>query len=96
MLVVGRIISGLSVGIASAIVPVYQSEITEPRIRGRLVAMQQWSITWGILLQYFVEVLGTDIKGCQLRQRRRRSKTTVFYVLNFVVRNQMLGNSCNC
>ena len=63
MLVVGRIISGLSVGIASAIVPVYQSEITEPRIRGRLVAMQQWSITWGILLQYFVEFGCSYIDG---------------------------------
>lgn len=45
MLVVGRIISGLSVGIASAVVPVYQSEIAEPRIRGRIVATQQWAIT---------------------------------------------------
>ncbi|TFK84277.1 general substrate transporter [Polyporus arcularius HHB13444] len=63
MLVVGRIISGLSVGIASAIVPLYQSEITEPRIRGRLVSMQQWSITWGILLQYFVEFGCSYIDG---------------------------------
>lgn len=44
MLVVGRIISGLAVGIASAIVPLYQSEITEPRIRGRIVALQQWCV----------------------------------------------------
>lgn len=40
MLVVGRIISGLCVGLASAIVPVYQSEITPPAIRGRLVSLQ--------------------------------------------------------
>ncbi|KAI6021787.1 general substrate transporter [Pisolithus microcarpus] len=53
MLVVGRIIAGISVGISSAIVPVYQSEITPPSIRGRLVSFQQWSITWGIMLQYF-------------------------------------------
>ena len=63
MLVVGRIISGLSVGIASAIVPLYQSEITEPRIRGRLVSLQQWSITWGILLQYFVQFGCSYING---------------------------------
>ena len=63
MLVVGRIVSGLSVGIASAIVPLYQSEITEPRIRGRLVSMQQWSITWGILLQYFVQFGCSYING---------------------------------
>ncbi|KAH9937922.1 general substrate transporter [Epithele typhae] len=63
MLVVGRIISGISVGIASAIVPLYQSEITEPRIRGRMVSLQQWSITWGILLQYFVQFGCSYIDG---------------------------------
>ncbi|KAL0958689.1 hypothetical protein HGRIS_014020 [Hohenbuehelia grisea] len=54
MLVVGRIIAGMSVGISSAIVPIYQSEITAPAIRGRMVSLQQWSITWGILIQYFI------------------------------------------
>ncbi|KAI0786275.1 general substrate transporter [Abortiporus biennis] len=63
MLVVGRVISGISVGIASATVPLYQSEITAPSIRGRLVSMQQWSITWGILLQYFVEFGCSYING---------------------------------
>lgn len=63
MLVAGRVISGLAVGIASAIVPIYQSEITAPAIRGRLVSMQQWSITWGILLQYFVEFGCSYING---------------------------------
>jgi len=42
MLVVGRIISGISVGLSSAVVPIYQSEITAPRIRGRIVSLQQW------------------------------------------------------
>ncbi len=39
---VGRIVSGVAVGIASATVPLYQSEITAPSIRGRLVSLQQW------------------------------------------------------
>ena len=51
MLVVGRIISGLAVGLASAVVPIYQAEITAPGIRGRIVSLQQWSITWGILIR---------------------------------------------
>ncbi|KAL0572867.1 high affinity glucose transporter [Marasmius crinis-equi] len=63
MLVVGRIVAGLSVGISSAIVPVYQSEITAPAIRGRLVSLQQWSITWGILIQYFIQFGCSDING---------------------------------
>jgi MFS family permease len=55
MLIASRAISGISVGLASAIVPIYQSEITAPAIRGRLVSLQQWSITWGILIQYFIQ-----------------------------------------
>ncbi|KAH0834877.1 general substrate transporter [Lanmaoa asiatica] len=63
MLVVGRIIGGISVGLSSSVVPIYQSEITAPSIRGRLVSMQQWSITWGIMLQYFVQFGCSYING---------------------------------
>ncbi|KLO06147.1 general substrate transporter [Schizopora paradoxa] len=63
MLVVGRIISGFAVGLASTTVPLYQAEITAPAIRGRIVSLQQWSITWGILLQYFVEFGCSYING---------------------------------
>ncbi|GLB40833.1 putative major facilitator superfamily, sugar transporter (TC 2.A.1.1) family protein [Lyophyllum shimeji] len=63
MLVVGRIISGISVGLSSAVVPIYQSEITAPSIRGRMVSLQQWSITWGILIQYFIQFGCSYIDG---------------------------------
>ncbi|KAF2871842.1 high affinity glucose transporter [Massariosphaeria phaeospora] len=55
LLCVGRVIGGVSIGIASAIVPVYQSEIAPKEIRGRVVSLQQWAITWGILIQYFIQ-----------------------------------------
>lgn len=42
MLIVGRIINGFCVGICSAQVPVYISEIAPPSKRGRLVGAQQW------------------------------------------------------
>lgn len=63
MLMTGRVISGISVGIASTTIPLYQSEITEPSIRGRLVSIQQWSITWGILIQYFIQFGCSYIDG---------------------------------
>lgn len=50
MLVVGRFINGLCVGICSAQVPVYVSEIAPHHLRGRLAGAQQWAITWGILV----------------------------------------------
>ncbi|KAJ9132283.1 High affinity glucose transporter [Pleurostoma richardsiae] len=54
MLAVGRIINGFSVGICSAQVPVYISELSPPSKRGRVVGLQQWAITWGILIMFFI------------------------------------------
>jgi SP family arabinose:H+ symporter-like MFS transporter len=47
-----RIIGGIGVGIASVLSPLYISEFSPPRIRGRLVALYQLSIVTGILLAY--------------------------------------------
>jgi MFS family permease len=55
VLICGRLVAGLCVGIASTVVPVYQAEIASKEIRGRVVSLQQWAITWGILIQYFVQ-----------------------------------------
>ena len=49
-------------GIASSIVPVYQAEIAPKEIRGRVVSLTQWAITWGILIQYFIQY-GTSFTG---------------------------------
>ncbi|KAB8238246.1 sugar porter family MFS transporter [Aspergillus alliaceus] len=54
MLVVGRVINGLSVGIESAQVPVYISEMSPPSKRGRFTGIQQWAITWGILIMFYI------------------------------------------
>jgi len=48
---VGRFIAGIAVGLTSSVVPVYQSEIAPKNVRGRLVSLQQWAITWGILIR---------------------------------------------
>ncbi|KAJ1867559.1 hypothetical protein LPJ57_005862 [Coemansia sp. RSA 486] len=36
-------------------VPVFQSEIAPAHIRGRLVSLQQWAITWGLLVAYWID-----------------------------------------
>jgi len=63
MLVVGRIINGLCVGIESAQVPVYISELAPPTKRGRLVGLQQWAITWGILILYYISYGASFVGG---------------------------------
>ncbi|MFI7006293.1 sugar porter family MFS transporter [Streptomyces sp. NPDC050145] len=56
MLLVARIVLGLAVGTASALVPVYLSEISPTDIRGRLLTMNQLMITVGILVAYLVNM----------------------------------------
>ncbi|KAF2093601.1 MFS transporter [Rhizodiscina lignyota] len=63
MLIVGRFINGLSVGICSAQVPVYVSELAKPSMRGRVVGAQQWAITWGILIMFYVSYGTSFLKG---------------------------------
>ncbi|CUM67676.1 uncharacterized protein PRCAT00005378001 [Priceomyces carsonii] len=50
LLCVGRAVSGLSVGILSAIVPLYQAEASPKWVRGSVVFTYQWAITWGFLI----------------------------------------------
>ncbi|MCX6635472.1 MAG: sugar porter family MFS transporter [Acidobacteria bacterium] len=52
--VVARFIGGLAVGVASVLAPLYIAEVSPPRIRGRLVALNQMTIVTGILLAYLV------------------------------------------
>lgn len=52
MLIVGRVVNGFCVGIESAQVPVYVSELAPPSIRGRLVGMQQMAISCGIMVMF--------------------------------------------
>ncbi|WP_301705226.1 MFS transporter, partial [uncultured Parabacteroides sp.] len=52
-LVVYRIVGGVGIGIASIISPLYISEISVARYRGRLVALYQLAITVGIVGSYF-------------------------------------------
>ncbi|KAL7797410.1 high-affinity glucose transporter [Trichoderma ceciliae] len=61
VLYVGRLLAGVGAGVTSAVVPVYQAEIAPKRIRGRVISfftlasLQQWGITWGILIQYLIQ-----------------------------------------
>jgi len=49
-----RVIGGIGVGLASAVVPMYIGEIAPANIRGRLVSLNQFAIIFGMLVVYFV------------------------------------------
>jgi len=51
-LLVARVLGGLAIGSASLIVPLYIAEIAPPRVRGRLVTLNQLAIVTGILVAF--------------------------------------------
>jgi SP family xylose:H+ symportor-like MFS transporter len=61
-LLIFRVIGGLGIGGASVVAPMYIAEIAPAKIRGRLVALAQFNIVFGILLaflsNYLVSVIG--------------------------------------
>jgi MFS transporter, SP family, arabinose:H+ symporter len=52
-----RFLGGLGVGVSSVVAPMYISEIAPPAKRGRLVAMFQFNIVFGILMAYLSNYL---------------------------------------
>ena len=57
-----RFIGGIGIGVSSVAAPTYVSEISTPATRGRLVAMYQFNIVFGILIaflsNYFLQGVG--------------------------------------
>ncbi|KAL2154694.1 hypothetical protein VTH82DRAFT_3370 [Thermothelomyces myriococcoides] len=63
MLVVGRTLAGIGVGVVSVLVPLYQSEMAPKWIRGTLVCAYQLSITAGLLAAATVNILTYELKS---------------------------------
>ncbi|EON66901.1 hypothetical protein W97_06304 [Coniosporium apollinis CBS 100218] len=54
MLIAGRVLNGICVGITSSQVPVYLAEIAKKEKRGSIIVIQQLAIEWGILIMFFI------------------------------------------
>lgn len=57
VLVIGRLIVGLGIGLATSTVPIYISEVSPPQARGWQVSLFQLAITIGILAAYLVDYI---------------------------------------
>jgi sugar porter (SP) family MFS transporter len=58
-----RFIGGLGIGVSSVAAPAYVSEISTPATRGRLVAMYQFNIVFGILIAFLSNYFLTGVGG---------------------------------
>lgn len=54
-LIAGRIVVGAAIGVASFTAPLYISEVSPVKIRGRLVSINQLALTCGIVVSYLVD-----------------------------------------
>lgn len=63
MIVAGRVILGLGVGLEGGTVPVYVAETVERRIRGNLVSLYQFNIALGEVLGYAIAAIFLEVPG---------------------------------
>lgn len=73
MLIAGRALVGLGVGLASVTVPVYIAECAPGALRATLVTVNVLMITSGQFMAYFIDWLCTFLPGtwrCDLRHAK--------------------------
>ncbi|KAK3346626.1 putative hexose transport-related protein [Lasiosphaeria hispida] len=58
----GRFVTGMGVGSLAMIIPIYNSEVAPPEVRGALVATQQLAICFGIMVSFWIDY-GTNFIG---------------------------------
>lgn len=46
---------GMGVGSLAMIIPIYNSEVAPPEVRGALVALQQLAICFGIMVSFWID-----------------------------------------
>jgi sugar porter (SP) family MFS transporter len=63
VLLAARAVVGVAIGVASMLTPLYLAEIAPKARRGFVVSLNQFCITFGILLSYVVDWSLTDVAG---------------------------------
>jgi sugar porter (SP) family MFS transporter len=63
MMITGRVIVGLGVGLEAGTVPVYLAECAKPKIRGNLVSLYQLNIALGEVFGYAVAAIFVNVKS---------------------------------
>jgi SP family galactose:H+ symporter-like MFS transporter len=62
-LIAGRVISGIGIGLASFISPLYIAELSPSKIRGALVVVNMLATTSGIVIAYLVDYAFAPMEG---------------------------------
>jgi SP family galactose:H+ symporter-like MFS transporter len=62
-LLAARAVVGVAIGVASMLTPLYLAEMAPKDRRGAIVSLNQFCITFGILLSYIVDYFLTGVRG---------------------------------
>lgn len=81
LMISGRVVMGLGVGIEASCVPMYTSECVDSKIRGNLVSLYQLMVALGEVLGYVVAAIFVNVKG---NWRYILGSSVVFSTLMFV------------
>ncbi len=63
MLLAARAVVGVAIGVASMLTPLYLAEISPKEQRGAIVSLNQFCITFGILVSYLADYALTGVAG---------------------------------
>lgn len=88
-LIWARILGGVGVGLASMVAPLYISELSPPKHRGRLVSLFQLAVVIGIFASYFSNATIARIANCQIF----RSETLQLILVNENWRGMFLAET---
>lgn len=80
-----RFIGGIAVGAASVVSPMYIAEISPAKFRGRLVAVTQFNIVFGVLLAFFSNYIITSLNLGEVEWRLMFGVEAVPAVLFFIL-----------
>ncbi len=86
-LLLSRFLGGLAIGAASVMAPMYIAEISPGRLRGRLVAVAQFNIVFGILVAFFSNyvLVNTGSDNWRWMFGVMAVPAAIFFVLLFLV-----------
>ena len=86
-LLFSRFLGGLAIGASSVMAPMYIAEISPAKMRGRLVAVAQFNIVFGILVAFFSNYLlvNTGINNWRWMFGVEAFPAALFFILLFLV-----------